>query len=54
MPGLLYLGISLNLSASGISAMQQVNNKISTRLLKDLQDIQKNRYIDEGVLVEAE
>jgi hypothetical protein len=46
---LVWVGAGLNLLAGVFQGVQHVNAKLSKRLFKDLENIKKNQYIDEGI-----
>lgn len=45
---LVWLGIGLNILATLISAYEQVNRSISTKMFNDIQKIKKGTYVDES------
>ncbi len=47
---LIWSGIGLNIIASLCHSYEQVNNNISTKLLKNIQNIKNNTYIDEDTM----
>ncbi len=49
---LIWAGIGVNVLASLIHSYEQINNNISIKLLKNIENIRKNNYIDEDVLVD--
>jgi hypothetical protein len=49
---LIWTGIGVNILASLIHSYEQVNNNISIKLLKNIENIKKNTYIDEDVLID--
>jgi hypothetical protein len=49
---LIWGGIGVNVFASLIHSYEQVNNNISIKLLKNIENIRKNNYIDEDVLID--
>ena len=53
-PVYIWVGIGLNVLASLISVFEQTNNNISGKMLKDITAIREGKYIDEGVMVEAD
>ena len=42
----------MNILASLIHSYEQINNNISIKLLKNIENIRKNSYIDEDVLID--
>ena len=51
---LVWIGISLNMSATLINIYEKVNNKLLKKLLFEIKAIKDGSYIDEGVLVDTE
>ena len=49
---LIWAGIGVNVLATLIHSYEQVNNNLSIKLLKNIENIKKNNYIDEDVLVD--
>jgi hypothetical protein len=49
---LIWTGIGVNILASLIHSYEQINNNISIKLLKNIENIRKNSYIDEDVLID--
>jgi hypothetical protein len=49
---LIWTGIGVNILASLIHSYEQINNNISIKLLKNIENIKKNTYIDEDVLID--
>ena len=49
---LIWAGIGVNVLASLIHSYEQINNNISIKLLKNIENIKKNTYIDEDILVD--
>jgi hypothetical protein len=49
---LIWTGIGVNVLASLIHSYEQINNNISIKLLKNIENIRKNNYIDEDVLID--
>ncbi len=49
---LIWAGIGVNVLASLIHSYEQINNNISIKLLKNIENIKKNNYIDEDVLID--
>jgi len=49
---LIWTGIGVNILASLIHSYEQINNNISIKLLKNIENIKKNTYVDEDVLVD--
>ena len=47
---LIWSGIGLNILASLCHSYEQVNNNISTKLLKNIQNIKNNTYTDEDTI----
>jgi len=54
MTQLIWVGVGLNVLASLINCLEQVNNSMSIRLMKDINKIKDGTYVDEDVLVESE
>ena len=54
MTELIWVGVGLNVIASLINCLEQVNNNMSTKLMKDIEMIRDGTYIDEGILVDTE
>jgi len=50
----IWLGVGLNIFASLIHAYEQNNNNIISKLLKDIQLIKNNNYIDEDALIDID
>ncbi len=48
---LIWTGIGINVLASLIHSYEQINNNVSIKLLKNIENIRKNNYIDEDVLI---
>ena len=51
---LVWIGVGLNVTASLINIYEQTNNSISLKLMKDIIAIRDDKYIDEGIMVEAD
>ena len=51
---LIWIGVGLNISASLIHIIEKTNNSISSKLLKDIQAIKDDKYIDEGLIVDID
>ena len=51
---LIWIGVGLNVLASLINIYEQTNNSISLKLMKDIIAIRDDKYIDEGIMVEAD
>ncbi len=49
---LIWTGIGVNVFASLIHSYEQINNNLSIKLLKNIENIRKNNYIDEDVLID--
>ncbi len=49
---LIWTGIGVNILASLIHSYEQINNNMSIKLLKNIENIRKNNYVDEDVLVD--
>ena len=49
---LIWSGIGVNILASLIHSYEQINNNVSIKLLKNIENIKKNTYVDEDVLVD--
>jgi hypothetical protein len=49
---LIWSGIGVNVLASLIHSYEQVNNNVSIKLLKNIENIRNNNYIDEDVLID--
>jgi hypothetical protein len=49
---LIWGGIGINILSSLIHSYEQINNNISIKLLKNIENIRKNNYIDEDVLID--
>ena len=49
---LIWTGIGVNILASLIHSYEQINNNISIKLLKNIESIKNNNYIDEDVLID--
>ncbi len=47
---LIWSGIGLNIVASLCHSYEQVNNNISTKLMKNIQNIKNNTYVDEDTI----
>ena len=54
MTQLIWVGVGLNVLASLINCLEQVNNSMSNKLMKDIDMIRNDTYVDEGILVEPE
>jgi hypothetical protein len=54
MTQLIWVGVGLNVIASLINCLEQVNNSMSNKLMKDIDLIKNDTYVDEGILVEPE
>jgi hypothetical protein len=50
---MLWLGIGLNVLATFISAIEEFNNKLSKKMLHNIENIKKNNYIDESDIIES-
>ena len=48
---LIWVGVGLNVFASLINVIEQTNNSISLRIMKDIQSIHDDTYVDEGLVV---
>ena len=51
---LVWIGVGLNILASLINIFEHNNNSMSKRLLKDIEAIRDDKYVDEGALVEPD
>jgi hypothetical protein len=51
---LIWVGVGMNITASLIHSIEQINNSISEKLLKNIQAIKENKYVDEGILIDTE
>ncbi len=49
---LIWSGIGVNILAALIHSYEQINNNLSIKLLKNIENIKKNNYVDEDVLVD--
>jgi hypothetical protein len=49
---LIWSGIGVNVLASLIHSYEQINNNLSIKLLKNIESIKKNNYVDEDVLID--
>ena len=49
---LIWTGLGVNILASLIHSYEQINNNISIKLLKNIENIKKNTYVDEDVLID--
>lgn len=49
---LIWAGIGVNVLATLIHSYEQINNNISIKLLKNIENIKNNNYVDEDVLVD--
>ncbi len=49
---LIWSGIGVNILASLIHSYEQINNNISIKLLKNIENIKKNTYVDEDVMID--
>jgi hypothetical protein len=49
---LIWTGIGVNILASLIHSYEQINNNISIKLLKNIENIKKNTYVDEDVMID--
>jgi hypothetical protein len=49
---LIWSGIGVNILASLIHSYEQINNNISIKLLKNIENIKKNNYVDEDVMID--
>jgi hypothetical protein len=49
---LIWSGIGINILASLIHSYEQINNNISIKLLKNIENIKKNNYVDEDVMID--
>lgn len=50
----IWIGVGLNILATLIQIYEQNNNTISAKLLKDIQLIKSNSYIDEDIMIDVE
>jgi len=51
---LIYIGISLNATASLLHAFKKVNTDISIKLLHDIEKIKNNTYVSQSVIIEED
>ena len=51
---LIWAGIGVNVLATLIHSYEQINNNLSIKLLKNIENIRKNNYVDEDVLVDLD
>jgi hypothetical protein len=51
---LIWTGVGLNIVASLIHSYEQINNNMSAKLFKNIQNIKNNNYVDEDVLIDPE
>lgn len=51
---LIWFGVGLNVIASLITIFEKTNDSISKKLLKNMEDIKKGVYIDEGMVIDIE
>jgi hypothetical protein len=49
---LIWSGIGVNILASLIHSYEQINNNISIKLLKNIENIKRNTYIDEDIMID--
>ncbi len=49
---LIWSGIGVNILASLIHSYEQINNSISIKLLKNIENIKKNTYVDEDIMID--
>lgn len=49
---LIWVGVGLNIGASLLNVFEKTNNNISKHLLKDIQSIRDNTYVDESESVD--
>lgn len=49
---LIWSGIGVNILASLIHSYEQINNNISIKLLKNIENIKKNTYVDEDIMID--
>ena len=54
MKELVWVGVGLNILASLINIFEHNNNSMSKRLLKDIEAIRDDKYVDEGAIVDPE
>ena len=54
MKPLIWVGVGLSVMASLVHIIEQTNNNISNRIMKDIQAIKNNTYVDEGLMVDIE
>jgi hypothetical protein len=53
MKNLIWLGISLNIIASILTAVEHMNRKMSKKLLYNIKQIQSGDYIDESNFIDS-
>lgn len=51
---LIWGGIGVNVFATLIHSYEQINNNISIKLLKNIENIKNNNYVDEDVLIDLD
>jgi hypothetical protein len=51
---LIWIGITLNILASLINIYEKINSMLLKKLMKDIQLIKENHYIDEGEWINAD
>jgi hypothetical protein len=51
-PELTWVGIGLNMMSTLMIVFEKINVSISTRILKDIQNIKDGTYVDEGVAMD--
>ena len=49
---LIWVGVGLNVVSTLIHVFENVNKSISTKLMKDIQNIRDDKYVDEGTIVD--
>ena len=54
MKELVWVGVGLNIIASLINIFEHNNNSISKRLLRDINSIRNDTYVDEDIMVDPE
>lgn len=51
---LLWIGVSLNMTASLIQIFEKINNSLLKKLMNDIQSIKDGTYIDESALIDTD
>ncbi len=52
MKPLIWVGVGLSVAASFIHVIEQTNNNISKKIMKNIEAIKDNTYVDEGLMVD--